>query len=310
LTALESLDYPRDRLEILVVDNAPSSRATATVVESQPGLRYVLESRPGLDWARNRAVLDARGEIIAFTDDDVVADPNWVRAIAAVFRDEPDAMCVTGLVVPHALDTPAQVLFEEYGGFGRGFNRLYARASRPRHVASEHGGTGRFGTGANMAFRRSVFTAVGPFDPALDVGTATNGGGDLEMFFRIIHAGHLLVYEPRAIVRHDHRREYGQLRKQLTDHGIGFYAYLARSAAAHPAERVAFIGLGVWWLWYWSVRRLVAALLRRNRFPIELIVAELRGSLVGARRYSVARRQASAILATHGPQQPAAGARP
>jgi glycosyltransferase involved in cell wall biosynthesis len=308
LTALDAIDYRRDRLEILVVDNAPSNDATERFVRAQPGIRYVLEPRPGLDWARNRAVLEARGDIIAFTDDDVVVDARWVRALAAVFRDEPDAMCVTGLVLPYALDTRAQVLFEEYGGFGRGFNRVYATAGPRRQVALQHGGTGKFGTGANMAYRRSVFTATGLFDPALDVGTATNGGGDLEMFFRIICGGHLLVYEPRAIVRHQHREQYAQLRKQLTDHGIGFYAYLARSASAHPTERVAFIRLGLWWLWYWNVRRLIAALFGRSRFPMELIVAELRGSLLGVRRYSVARRQAAEILSKHGPQQPIAGA--
>jgi GT2 family glycosyltransferase len=308
LRALQSLDYPPDRLEILVVDNAPSTRATEALVRAHPSLRYVEEPRPGLDWARNRAVLEAHGDVIAFTDDDVVVDAGWVRALALVFRNEPDAMCVTGLVVPDALDTPAQLLFEEYGGFGRGFTRVYATAGGHRPAASQHGGSGKFGTGANMAFRRSVFTRIGLFDPALDVGTPSNGGGDLEMFFRIIQSGHLLVYEPSAFVRHQHRREYAQLRKQLTDHGIGFYAYLARSAAAYPAERGAFVRLGLWWMWYWHGRRLIAALFRRKRFPLELIVAELRGSLQGPRRYAVARRRAAAIAAAHGPQQRIAGA--
>jgi GT2 family glycosyltransferase len=307
LAALESIDYPDDRLELLVVDNAPSDDATRTLVHSRPRFRYVVEPRPGLDWARNRAVLEAHGDIVAFTDDDVVVDRGWVRALASVFVHERDAMCVTGLVVPDALDTPAQVLFERYGGFGRGYARVYATAVGSRSAASQHGGTGKFGTGANMAFRRSAFDRVGFFDPALDVGTETNGGGDLEMFFRIIKAGQLLVYEPRAVVRHQHRRDYGQLRKQLTDHGIGFYSYLTRSARAFPEERGAFVRLALWWLWYWTARRLIGSLFDRRGFPIDLILAELRGSLAGARRYSIARRRAEAIAATYGPQQPLRG---
>jgi GT2 family glycosyltransferase len=308
LLALDRLEYPADCLEILVVENAATTDATKGVVARHPRVRHVSEPRPGLNWARNRAVLEARGDIIAFTDDDVSVDAGWVRAIVAAFQDEPHAMCVTGLVVPDELDTHAQLLFEKYGGFGRGFTRVYAAADDRTSAASQHGGTGRFGTGANMAFRRSVFATVGGFDPALDVGTVTNGGGDLEMFFRIIKTGHLLVYEPKAIVRHRHRREYAQLRRQLTDHGIGFYAYLVRSALAYREERAAFVRLGLWWFWYWHARRVIAALTWRKRFPLGLIFAELRGSLIGLRRYSIARRHAATIEAEYGPQPSIAGA--
>jgi GT2 family glycosyltransferase len=309
LLALECLEYPAERLEILVVENAATNDRTREVVAGHSRIRYVHEPRPGLNWARNRAVLEARGDILAFTDDDVRVDAGWVRAIVAAFDEEPEAMCVTGLVVPDELDTHAQVLFEAYGGFGRGFTRVYAAAHDRARVARQHGGTGKFGTGANMAFRRSVFAAVGRFDPALDVGTVTNGGGDLEMFFRIIKAGHLLVYEPTAIVRHGHRREYAELRRQLTDHGIGFYAYLVRSALAYREERGAFVRLGLWWLWYWHVRRVLGALTRRSAFPMDLILTELRGSLIGLRRYPIARRRAAAIEAEYGPQSWVVGAR-
>ena len=66
--------------------------------------------------ARNRAILEAKGEIIAYTDDDVVADPGWIKALATVFAEDPDVMAVTGLVVPFELETEAQVLFERDGG--------------------------------------------------------------------------------------------------------------------------------------------------------------------------------------------------
>ena len=76
--------------EVLVVDNAPSSDATERLVrEHYPGVRYVLEPRPGLDWARNRAIAEARSEIIAFTDDDVIVDRNWVSAIAELLPARP-----------------------------------------------------------------------------------------------------------------------------------------------------------------------------------------------------------------------------
>jgi GT2 family glycosyltransferase len=287
LDALGALDYPAELLDILVVDNAPKDGSTRDVVAGYPGIRYACEPRPGLDRARNRAIREARGAIVAFTDDDVSVDRGWVRAVAAAFEEEPHAMCVTGLVLPDELDTRAQLLFEHYGGFGRGFNRWVYRVE-PRSGESavrQYGGTGRFGTGANMAFRRAFFEREGLFDPALDVGTPANGGGDLEMFFRVLKSGHALVYEPAAMVRHRHRRDYAALRKQITNNGIGFYAYLVRTARAYPGERVAVAKLGLWWMWWWNLRRLLRAILRPRAFPIDLIVAELKGSFVGLRRY-------------------------
>ncbi len=300
LEALMKLDYPN--LEILVVDNAPSNDASEQLVRTKyPSVRYVCEVRPGLNWARNRAIIEAKGEIIAYTDDDVIVDPAWASALVKIFAGNPEVMAVTGLVVPYELETEAQVLFEIYGGFGRGFERKwYHGHDSHTPVAIRYGGAGEFGTGANMAYRRSLFERIGYFDPALDVGTVTNGGGDLEMFFRVLKEGYTLVYEPGAIVRHRHRRDYAQLRLQLANNGLGFYSYLVRSSLAYPDERLAFILLGLWWLWWWDIRRLLISLVHPTRFPRDLILAELRGSLVGLGRYQQARRTAAQIEATFG----------
>jgi glycosyltransferase involved in cell wall biosynthesis len=285
LDAITALDYPEALLDIVVVDNAPSDVRTRDVVAHYARVRYVCEPRPGLDRARNRAALDARGEIVAYTDDDVSVDRGWVRAIARAFEEEPQAACVTGLVVPDELDTPAQILFERYGGFGRGFERCVYRAHDPARVVARYGGTGRFGTGANMAFRRAFLVSAGLFDTALDVGTPAHGGGDLEMFLRVLKHGNALVYDPRATVRHRHRRTYAELRRQIGDNGVGFYAYLVRTARAYPEERGATLRLGLWWLWWWNLRRLVRAILPGRRVPLDLVVAELTGSLTGLSRY-------------------------
>ncbi|MEP7088236.1 MAG: glycosyltransferase family 2 protein [Gemmatimonadota bacterium] len=275
--------------EILVIDNAPSSDATERLVRDRfPDVRYVREERPGLDRARNRAITEARNEIIAFTDDDVVVDRGWVRALATVFAEAPDVSAVTGLVVPFELESEAQRDFEHYGGFGRGFARLW-------HLAGNHHGAGRFGTGANMAFRRRLFEEIGPFDPALDVGTPSNGGGDLEMYFRVLQEGRTLVYEPRAVVRHRHRREAEQLRKQMRDWGTGLFVYMKRSAARYPGERRAFRMLTRWWIRRYIVRRFLLSHVRPTRYPRELISNEVRGALGARRAYLDALRNATEI---------------
>jgi O-antigen biosynthesis protein len=308
LAALVRLDYPA--LDWLVVDNAPRDPTTARLVhERYPQVRYVCEPRPGLNWARNRAIAEARGEIIAYTDDDVEVDRGWVRALAGVFAAEAEVMAVTGLVVPLELETEAQRLFEQYGGFGRGFERKSYRLNCDRHRRGRevfHLRTGQFGTGANMAFRRSLFERIGGFDPGLDVGTVTNGGGDLEMFFRVLQEGHTLVYEPNALVRHRHRRDYAQLREQITNFGVGFHAYLVRSATAYPQQRFAIACFGLWWLWRRSIRRLLLSLIHPSPVARDLILAELRGSLIGLGRYHKARRMAASIAQTFGPIAPVA----
>lgn len=300
LNALAQLDYPN--LEILVVDNAPTTTATEQLVATHyPAMRYVCEPRPGLDWARNRAILEARGEIIAYTDDDVIVDSGWVMALVQPFVEDTAVMAVTGLVVPYELETEAQNLFEHYGGFSRGFERRWIKidiTTRPRwHLF----GTGQYGTGANMAYRRSVFGDIGLFDPALDVGTVTNGGGDLEMFFRIIKEGHILVYEPGAIVRHRHRREYARLQTQLANNSIGLYSFFVRSAQRYPDEWIQFLRLGLWWFLWWYIRRLILSLLFPQTLPQELLWSETKGVFTGLGRYQQARHHMAQVINKFGP---------
>jgi len=311
LDALVALQYTRELLELLVIDNAPADDSTRELVEGRyPSIRYVREPRPGLNWARNRAILEARGEIVAYTDDDVSVDPGWVEAIARIFALDPEVDAVTGLVVPDEMDVEPQRLFEAYGGFGRGFDRRYFRVNTQAGVltAPLYGGSGQFGTGANMAFRRSLFERVGMFDPALDVGTPTNGGGDLDLFFRVLKAGRTLVYAPAATVRHRHRRTYEQLRTQLANNGIGFYAYLVRSAEAYPDERAAVVRLGIYWFFWWNVRRLLLSFVDPSRFPRDLVLAELRGCFSGVRRYARSKDVAESVRRTFGPQPTGADA--
>lgn len=303
LDALVRLEYPH--LDLMVVDNAPENDATERIVRDRyPSMRYVRELRPGLDWARNRAISEARGEIVAFTDDDCIVHPGWARAIANAFQ-EPNVGAVTGLIVPYELETGAQQLFELYGGFGRGFVRKwYNDDSDINSEPTMFLGAGRFGTGASMAFQRAIFDEIGGFDPALDVGTITNGGGDLEMFFRVLKEGYTLVYEPTAVLWHRHRSDYDRLRTQIANNGVGFYSFLVRSAIAYKDERWNVFRVASFWLWWWNIRRLMLSYLSPGALPRDLILAELLGSLVGMRRYPQAQRIAARLAAdveTYGP---------
>ena len=238
--------------------------------------------------------MEARGKIIAFTDDDAIVDERWVNELSVLFAENPEVMAATGLVVPLEMETEAQVLFELSGGFGRGFQRKWYR-SDGKKMPWFYLGAGQYGTGANMAFRRCIFDKIGYFDTALDVGTVTNGGGDLEMFFRILKEGHSLVYEPAAFVWHRHRREYGTLRTQLINNGKGFFSYCVRSMRAYPDERFSFLKLWAWWMDHWILRRLFRSVLKKNNLPNDLIFAEVQGALYSIGLYDKARKSSAKI---------------
>lgn len=299
LDALDRIEY--DALDILIIDNAPDDDTTAGLVRTRyPHMRYVREPRPGLDWARNRAIAEARGEIIAYTDDDVVVDPGWVGALVAAFGDSQEVMAVTGLVVPYELETDAQILFERHNGFGRGFQQRWVDVDASTAQRWMYYGTGQYGTGANMAFRRSLFEQIGHFDPALDVGTVTNGGGDLEFFFRTLVEGHVLVYEPRAVVRHRHRRSHDKLQTQIRNNSIGFVSNIVRSMGHYASARLDLLKLSLWWLLMHCLRGWLGTYVRgRSQFR-PLYWAELTGTFRGLLRYRAARRQAAAIAREHG----------
>jgi GT2 family glycosyltransferase len=275
---------PDDGQEILVVDNCPSSDATRGVVDNYHQVRYVREDRPGASAARNRALREARHEIVAFSDDDARPDPGWLRALLQNF-DDPLVMCVTGLTIPLELETEAQQWFERHTPFGRGFKRYVLEGLRrnPLHVAPA-------GTSANMALRRDVQNDVGFFDEALGPGTPSKTGEDFDMFSRILTCGYRIVYDPTALSWHRHRSTWSELRQTVYGYGVGVYAYLTKSIVVRHEFGAPSIALG--WLRYEQIPALIKSLLRgTNSKPLDLLFAEMRGCVVGPWAYLTARRQ-------------------
>jgi GT2 family glycosyltransferase len=267
-------------VEVLVVDNAPATDATKEHVASLQGIRYALEPRPGLDFARNRALAEARGAFVAFVDDDATVDSGWLTGLAEALAENPDAAAVTGLVLPTELDTRAQIVFELRGGFRRGFEKLrYEGDHRPGNPVYPCG-AGIFGAGANMVVRRDAVLGLGGFDEALDTGPPLPGGGDLDIFYRVINAGFPLVYEPRMLAFHRHRREYRALRRQYWTWGTGFMAFVVKTYRADPAQRPKLRRLLFWWFEY-QLGELARSVVRRSPLTPDLVLAELVGGVVG-----------------------------
>ncbi|MER7579259.1 glycosyltransferase [Kitasatospora sp. NPDC097691] len=230
-------------IEVIVVDNAPSDRATELLVRHRYSdrVRYLHEPVPGLARARNRGLAVARGEICAFADDDLLIDAGWAAALVEGFRSVPGVGCVTGLVLPAELDTRAQIALEQYCGYAKGFTVRSWSLHDPGDDPLFPFATGRLGTGANMAFHTGLLRSIGGFDPATSTGTPARGGEDLLSFLQVLTTGHTVVYRPDALVWHPHRRSMEALTTQVFGFGIGFGAYLAAATRHQPRLLAALL---------------------------------------------------------------------
>ncbi len=214
--------------EIVVVDNAPQDLGAVPAVletlDTPVPMRYVLETRGGLSWARNAGWKAATADIIAFLDDDEIPDEHWLAELVRGFSATSTVGCVTGMVLPAELRTQPQQWFEALGGFrqGRGFAR---EIFDPRHAQSPLYPFPPFGAGANMAFRRDVLADIGGFDVALGAGTPAKASEETLAFARTRLAEHTIVYQPSAIVSHYHRETLPELKAQLHNYSIGTTAH-------------------------------------------------------------------------------------
>lgn len=191
------LDMP-EAVELLVVDNN-SNDCTRDLVGRYVAangdlIRYVSEPKQGLSHARNRAIFESHADYLAYVDDDVFFDFDWLASMLAAFDQAPDAVCVGGKTIPHfESGRPEWVsdgLATVYGvtSFGEQFRRV----AYPEHPF-----------GVNMIFRRSVFDVVGRFDARL--GRSKNSllsNEESDLFRRIAIAGLSVYYMPAAQLMH------------------------------------------------------------------------------------------------------------
>src|SRR5262249_13641372 len=138
-------------------------------------------------------------------------------------------------------------------------------------------------------------------DPALDIGTPTHGGGDLDIFYRLIRDGGTLVFEPAAIVKHRGPRDYAELRTQISRNAIGYTSFLTRNAAAFPWDRFCLLNAAFSWLGA-RFRQFLACSISRRSPSRDLAIVEILGAFVGLGRYHKSLASASQISAENAEQ--------
>jgi GT2 family glycosyltransferase len=285
-----------DDFEVIVVENRPRSLDTARMLvqrfAGESRLRYVEEPRPSASLARNAGLAAVGGEVVAFTDDDVVVDPLWLRSSVERLTGAPGVECVTGLILPLELESESQLLLEQFAGFGKGFEpRTYrlpqAREENPLLPYA----AGALGSGASIVMLTAVARELRGFDPALGPATPARGGEDLDLLARVLRHGYALSYEPRAIVWHEHPGGSERLRHQVYSYGIGLGAMLGKQLIACPRRRdfVRAVPAGVRYLGDPGSRKNIG---KPSGYPRGLTRLERRGMVIGPALYLV-----SAIIA-------------
>jgi len=192
LESLSKLRIPEGRaVELIVVDNA-STDATSTVLSAAAAgfpfpLKTVHEPTRGLSSARNCALRHARGEVIAWTDDDCVPAEDWIECILSHFDEDPSLALLTGRV------------------------ELYDRSHYPISINTSLepailDKANPWVLGANMAFRRHLIECIGLYDPRFGAGAPLRAGEDVDFAFRLLRAGYRAAYTPDVLVYHNHKR--------------------------------------------------------------------------------------------------------
>jgi glycosyltransferase involved in cell wall biosynthesis len=221
LRSLKELAYPRDRFEVIVVDDG-SSESLEPVVKpfrGQLDLTLLAQSNAGPATARNTGAARAKGDFLAFTDDDCAPASNWLTALAARFAAGPD--CLIGGRTLNALRrnpySAASQLLIDY---------LYSYYNSAADELS-------FFASNNLAMPTTCFHEVGGFDATFPLAA----GEDREFCDRWRHCGYRLTYAPEAVIYHAHALTLRTFLRQHFNYGRGAY-YFHRARAQRGQERI------------------------------------------------------------------------
>lgn len=220
LKSLENQDLDMRLFEVVLIDNN-SDDGTAefcsnySTKQNIPNFRYIFEGKPGLSHARNRGITESIGEVIVFIDDDALACPEYLSEIHSFFNSEKSASCIGGKILPKYESKCPEWMSMFLEPVMSVINLGDVVKEFPKN---------KFPIGANMAFRKTVFEAVGLFNTELGrTGKKMLGGEEKDLFYRIRKTDLSIFYLPKAWIDHiipDERLTFEFIRKQAV--GIGY----------------------------------------------------------------------------------------
>lgn len=248
LSSIANLDYPRDLVEVILVDGGSSDR-TIEIASRYP-VEIIEEPGLGPGYGRMVGVKHSRGDILAFTDGDCIVPSGWLKAISKDL-DDPSIGCVGGSILldkRHTVGFSARYFEESIlrvmpSSYEK---RIYDKLLPFKHLAF-----------ANLATRRDVLEAVG----GIDVEFKTFE--DIDLLQRICDHGYKILFDPEVYVWHKHRQSIGGLLKQIYRYGSGGPKFRRK----HPRSTIT--------LWYRIGLLLFYTLI--SAIPIGVVLSQIYG---------------------------------
>jgi GT2 family glycosyltransferase len=266
--------------ELIVVNNGPHLAAVEEIARRHEA-RVVNEPQRGVSRARNAGIHAATGSIMAFLDDDSVADPNWLPLLLNPLGD-PQVLAVAGSISAQTLADPVSQAFDylHRAQFPESQIVLDGKAE-PNSFPMRSALVGN----ANMAIRRAAFERFGHFDTRLGRGTRIGSGEEPDILLRVLLGGGIIVVEPAARILHRHSTEWRAVRRWAFQSGCAHTAILTKYFLQQPSLRGPIL-------------RYAASRLRRRPAPEASAAAQLKvprlplllGSLFGPIAFLLARK--------------------
>lgn len=208
---------PGGDYEVIVANNGSTDDTSQVCSGMEPSfngrLHVTFVPEPGKSGAANAGINLARGEIIAFIDDDIYPQSDWLEVIGREFSHDPDLQLLCGRV---ELFNPADL-------------PITIRRQKDRIAFQTVSDSFNLTVGCNCAVRRQLFDRVGCFDRDLGPGTRFESAEDADFFFRAWRSGARIVYEPSLFVFHDHGRRTQEDRWSIRrSYAVGRGAFYAK----------------------------------------------------------------------------------
>lgn len=286
-SSIQSFPY----FELIVVDSSKDMDRIKDLVESFNG-KYIHEPRKGVSIARNTGIENAKGDILVFADDDFIVDKSWITNLIENYKDE-NIVCCTGRMLSYRNDDVSNI-YEKSMSFDRG-NKKREFTKNDINIFNLFKTITKIGNKRLLdktpvpwaigfgfySFRKEIFADIGKFDIGLGRGTPSIGGEDPDIFYRIIKSGKTIVYEPKAVIYHNHREIYNDILKDAYNAGVSIKA-LTTKYAKKKDMYMSLILIGEFFLLSFSY---IKTLISRDKSSSldfsQLIKEELKGLLEG-----------------------------
>jgi glucosyl-dolichyl phosphate glucuronosyltransferase len=197
IDSLLAQDFPKDRYEIIVVDNGCTDGTEALVkskIATASNLRYVKEPKLGLSNARNKGIAESRYELVGFFDDDATAQPDWLQLLTDTFERDPSVGAAGGPIFVGWPTTRPVWMPKSCEGY---FGHCYYGEERMQLVFPQ------YPYGSNMVIRKEHLLAINGFSPKVGpTGGNMMSAGEQDLFSRLAKLPVKVMYEPKAPVEH------------------------------------------------------------------------------------------------------------